>query len=245
MITHGAPHEPRRVIVVDSYDHKRRQQALEMSGTLRIVVDDLVEAVPVGFDVIWNPNAYANSSMYPTFPGHVVSGPDAVPLRGELPVWHLPATRSIGVSLGGGVLPAVLRAAVEELPSRYPGWRFCAVGSWEHPALRDIPADEPWRELVACDRLLISAGTTAWEAAAVGSPVALVQTAPNQARILDWARRAGVPGVTVAEAVGEKNLAARLGEALMSAARLPGIRNGASLVARTFARFAGHRMASL
>ena len=82
-----------------------------------------------------------------------------------------------------------------------------------------------------------------WESAAVGIPVALVQTADNQARIFAWARSAGVPGVSLAED-GKQDLPALLASAVMGAAQLPQIRNGAPAAARHFARLASRRLAS-
>ena len=239
----GAPAGRPRVILLDSYDPARREQALATPGTLHVLVDDLGEPVPVGFDVVWNPNAYADANLYPTFAGSVVAGTEAVPLRDDLPTWRAPNERRLGVALGGGAPPVALQAAVEKLLDRLPGWVGSGVGTWLPGAWRRLPAENPWSELVRCDRLLVASGTTVWESAAVGIPVALVQTAPNQTRIFDWARRGGVPGVNMADAGRTDDLAGLLGDAVMAAAILPPARNGAPAVARSFARLASERMA--
>src|SRR5437899_12189054 len=94
-----------RVILLDSYDPARREQALATPGTLHVVVDDLGEPVPVGFDVVWNPNAYADANLYPTFSGSVVAGAEAVPLRDDLPAWRASNAHHLGGALGGGPPP--------------------------------------------------------------------------------------------------------------------------------------------
>jgi UDP-2,4-diacetamido-2,4,6-trideoxy-beta-L-altropyranose hydrolase len=232
----------RRVVIADGYDRALQQRALKMPADLHVVVDDVGEAVPAGFDVIWNPNAYGDATLYPAFAGAVVAGPEAVPVRSDLPNWRGASERRIGVSLGGGALPSVLRAAVEELAATCRGWTVSAVGTWTGK-VRSVAIDDPWPTLVQCDRLLVASGTTVWEAAAVGIPVALIQTADNQSRIFAWARSAGAPGISLA-ADGTSDLAGLLANAVMSAAKLPRIRNGAQAVARYLANLASQRPAS-
>jgi hypothetical protein len=236
------PAHRRRVVIADGYDRALQQRALRMPADVHVVVDDVGAAVPAGFDVIWNPNAYGDATLYPAFAGVVKAGPDAVPVRSDLPNWRGASGRRIGVSLGGGALPSVLRAAVAQLPARCPGWSVSAVGTWTGK-VGSVTTDDPWPTLVQCDRLLVASGTTVWEAAAVGIPVALIQTADNQSRIFAWARSAGAPGISLA-ADGASGLAGLLANAVMSAATLPRIRNGAPTVARYLADLASQGLAS-
>jgi len=236
------PAHRRRVVIADGYARALQQRALKTSADLHVVVDDVGAVVPAGFDVIWNPNAYGDANLYPAFVGAVVAGPEAVPVRSDLPSWCGARERRIGVSLGGGALPSVLRAAVEKLPVTCPGWTVSAVGTWSGK-VGNVPTDDPWPTLVQCDRLLVASGTTVWEAAAVGIPVALIQTADNQSRIFAWARSAGAPGISLA-ANGTSDLASLLAKAVMSAVKLPRIRNGSQAVAHHLASLASQRLAS-
>ncbi|MDP6943884.1 MAG: hypothetical protein QF464_07000 [Myxococcota bacterium] len=76
--------------------------------------------------------------------------------------------------------------------------------------------------LAGCEAALVSASTLCWEALATGTPIVALQTANNQAGVVETLRQAGVPVFTDA---GEASNALRLGLAARatSDARLDGL----------------------
>jgi hypothetical protein len=134
------------------------------------------------------------------------------------------------VSLGGGRIPGGLRDAMSQLARLLPDAEFAMAGEWAPRGWRRIPRAELWREVVTAARLITAAGTTVWEAAAVGVPVVVVQTADNQRHVYRWVRDASVPGLdaTVTDA---EYLAIQLRTLLPLAAPLPPLSSGADRLA--------------
>lgn len=224
------------VLVVDSYDETvRRDAAVNGRYVRRVLVDDLGGAVPTGYDTVWNPNAYGDGSLYPSFAGDLLSGPEAVPLRTDLPTWRGAGTRRIGVALGGGSISSHLVVVLTRLGGRNANHCFAGVGDWVPAGWERFSSHDPWTGLSQCERLVIAAGTMTWEAARVGIPVVVVQTADNQERVADWAEAQGVPTLDLRHVSEEDGLAASLEEVLDKARPLPRIDSGSARVAHWLA----------
>ena len=229
---HQSPDDTGTILVVDTYHSDERSELATRPGpALRVLVDDLGGSVPKGFDVIWNPNAYGSPELYQRFSGVVISGADAVPVRGNLPRWCGHEASTVGVTLGGGRISEDLRAALECLGEAASPETFVGVGEWTPAFWRRVGADDPWSTLAGCGRLITAGGSTVWEAAAVGIPVAVVKTTANQAHLVEWVRRQNVPTVDSLAAENSGTLSARLRHALADARPLPPIRSAAENVA--------------
>jgi len=220
------------VLLVDSYDDEVREAcARRASSALRVLVDDLGERPPQGYDVVWNPNVYGNAGMYAPFGGHVITGPSAVPVREGLPRWSPVASGCTGVVVGGGSIAVPLQEALVRLATRTGVVSFAAAGDWAPSSWERIDASELWTGLARCDRLLVGSGTSVWEAAAVGIPVVVLQVAQNQRLNAEWVRRHGVPTIDATGVRGVDVIADAIAAALPRARPLPRLDGGASRVA--------------
>lgn len=218
------------VLVVDTYDERTRVQ-LGMKGTrsLRVLVDDVGLLVPPGYNVVWNPNPYPSRHLYPHFAGAMLEGPLNVPLRTSLPRWIRSAGDETMVSLGGGAPNPTVLEALGVLSDLALGGHFATTLDPAPTGWRRVSAELFWTEAAVASRLVTAAGTTAWEAAAVGIPVVLVQTAPNQRLVYTWTRDLGVPGVNAA--LGDAEYLAHQIRALLPAARpMPRLTDGSARV---------------
>jgi spore coat polysaccharide biosynthesis predicted glycosyltransferase SpsG len=252
------PGAPRRrvVVVVDSYDDAVRAECAAVAGArLRVLVDDVGEMVPAGYDAVWNPNPFGAPALYPRFAGAVLAGPECVPVRPDLPSWHAAdprrgaAPERAAVVLGGGDAGRTLAPALERLADRCPELRFVGVGSTVPDGWERVDAHTLWADVARrCGRVLTAAGSSLWEAAFVGIPTAVVVIAANQRAGGAWVAGAGVP---VVDATPHLDPAARtlptpdveeLADALTSAIRratpLPRLVNGAPSVAAEIVRLA-------
>lgn len=229
------------VLVVDSYDEAVRAGCAACPARLRVLVDDLGCPVPAGYGVVWNPNAYGCPALYPGFAGEVLGGPEAVPVRTGLPAWSGAGSPAVGAMLGGGDPGPVLREAMRIVAEALGPKGLIGVGAWVRPPAARSDASRPWTSLSRCGALVTAAGSSVWEAAAVGIPAVVVRTAANQDRIVRWARDAGVPAVDALNADDARALAAEIMDALGRAAPLPRIEPGAGRVAqRLHAAAAAH-----
>jgi hypothetical protein len=219
------------VIVVDSYDPAvRAAGARATNAGLRTLVDDVGGAVPPGFDLVWHPAPGGERELYPGFAGRVLGGAGFVPVRDDLARWQPGPGDLTVVSLGGGRLPGMMADAVTELSRLTIGRAVAIAGTWAPAGWRRVAPHRLWAEASRAARLITAAGTTVWEAAAVGVPVILVQLQDNQRRVYSWARDAGVPGVDAL--LVDADFLARKLRALLDLARpLPPISNGAGRVA--------------
>lgn len=220
------------VLLVDVYDAGERRRLAGARYEVRVLVDDIPGTACVGYDAIWNPNAYAEAANYAGFAGEVLAGADCVPLRDGLPPWDAAATGG-AVSLGGG-RDARLTPLVQALPrltATPTGWSTVepAPPGWR----RANPAD-PWRDLCRARWVLIAAGSMLWEASAVGIPVMVLATADNHRLAADYARRHGAPVLDLSSAGGGDALPAErwVQEASGAARPLPRLQSGAAQVAR-------------
>ena len=220
------------VVVVDTYDWSTRfRWSHAVEPALRVLTDDLGSVqVPPGYGVVWNPNPYAVIDMYPQFGGQLISGIDALAIREELPRWSPNPSGEILVSLGGGTPSPSVVAALTLLDQLAPDKRFACTGGWAPSRWRRIEPGAFWANAGNARSLILAAGSTVWEAAAVGIPVILLMTADNQMLVYRWGRDAGVPGVN-AQLVDAEFLAYQLRALLEVPTRLPSASNGAERVA--------------
>jgi spore coat polysaccharide biosynthesis predicted glycosyltransferase SpsG len=228
-ITLGPDRRPTDLMVVDTYDSAARFRATQTGGIgTKVLVDDLGVDVPPAFDAVWNPNAYGNPAMYHQFAGAVLTGPDCLAVRDDLPRWH-EGGKEIVVSVGGGEPPPEVTNAFRQLAHLAPEHRFGMTGDWAPDGWRTIPRAELWTAAAGARHLITAAGTTVWEAAAVGVPVVLLMIAENQRLVYRWARDAGVPGLN-ATLIDAEFLAHQLRALIGVACALPPVANGAHRV---------------
>jgi spore coat polysaccharide biosynthesis predicted glycosyltransferase SpsG len=235
------PPEHLDIMVIDSYDAAERSRAIDRFAGVRVVVDDLGwdGAESERLDVIWNPNAYGTAAMYPRA-REVLTGVDAVPVRDGLPTWTRGDARRVLVSLGGGNAAGTLRDAVAALSARRPDLGFATT----LPGIRGTSHVAPaslWDEATRAGVLVTSAGSTVWEAAAVGVPIVAIAIAPNQERVARYLRENSVPVVDAMKGPPAVSLADAVDQALPSAGCLPRLTNGAPRVARRLASLAQAR----
>jgi RimJ/RimL family protein N-acetyltransferase len=224
------------VLVVDTYDPAERARGGGAADfRTRVLVDDVGERPPAGFSVVWNPNPFSHPGLYAGFAGRCLTGIDHVPVRPGLPPWAAGPDEPTVVSLGGGRPPRAVVAAMEQLSTLLSGKTFAAAGDWAPASWRRFAPADLWPEASRAARVVTAAGTTMWEAAAVGVPVVLLQLASNQRLAYRWARKRGVPGVDAAMA--DPALLAHQLQALLPNARpLPAIQDGAPRVAAELSR---------
>ena len=176
--------------------------ALADAGHRTLLLDDEGSDAPIRADVL-NQNLHGTAAMYPAARGRVLAGVHFAMLRRELltrrrrPLAPVPIVRSALVTFGGadpqrltGVAARLLRDAGVE--------RVVAVIGASAP-VPDAPGVEvhvnppDFFGLVAGVGLaLTAAGSTVWELAWLGVPMALVSTAPNQEPVLAAAALEGL-----------------------------------------------------
>ena len=237
----GIPVEPRAdpagdVLVVDRYDPVERQaMAVGPFDGIKVLVDDLAESVPAGYDVVWNPNPYASAGFYPLFGGRVLAGRDVIALREDLPKWRKRLDGDVVVTLGGGRPGQSLISAFETLVELMPAERFAVIGDWAPSGARQVSPDRLWAEATEGKCLVTAAGGTTYEAAAVGVPMVVIAVAENQRLVYGWARQCGVPGANSLAVDGE-SLAQQLRALIPASMIAPPLQNGAGRVALELAR---------
>jgi hypothetical protein len=233
------------VLVVDCYDPAERERLARGNGALlRVLVDDLGEPCPAGYDVVWNPNACGSATLYPAFKGPVLTGARAVPLEEDGPTWRGGAQPRVAVVLGGGDTRTALAQAAVSLPRVAPQYRFAGAGAWVPPHWERIDQARFWQDIASCGCLVTASGRTVWEAAAVGIPVVALVVAENQRRIGAWVREAGAPCI---EATGRDDSPALTQEilgAIPLARSLPRLSDGSADVATRLATLALERRAA-
>lgn len=197
-------------VALDGY-----QFGAELERTLRqdkplLVFDDLAQRVPDA-DVILNQNLGARAEAYAGATGRVLAGASYTLLRSELraAINATAAARGQRVLCAfGGSDPRQLSARVaERLLAGLPETPVAVVigpafASEQRDALASLAAREPrlalvvdppsMAEIFATARAaVLGAGSSAWEALALGVPAVLVGVADNQAPVLAGAVSAG------------------------------------------------------
>ena len=225
------------VLVVDSYDEGIRHEGTTGVASLRVLVDDLGTS-GAGYDVIWNPNAYQSEQLYPGFRGEVIS--QHVPLRSGMPTWSGESS-AVAVSLGGTTPTSALIEAIDAAAKSMQLTLVASRAGWVPTHWELVPADSMWTEFAKFGRLLTAGGSTVWEAAHVGIPVAVLVTAANQQLVGEWVRAHGAPSLSVAAGTNGETLARELSRCISAAATLPRIENGAPAVAQLLRNWALRR----
>ncbi|MGE0441738.1 MAG: hypothetical protein AB7L66_06110 [Gemmatimonadales bacterium] len=235
----GPPPGPGEIVVVDSYDPSTRfRWSHAPAPALRVLVDDHGGvSVPLDYDCVWNPNAYADRSIYPSFSGTVLAGREYLAIREDLPRWEARPDGDIFVSLGGGQPSPTVAAAFGLLDEFNLPVRFAYSGDWGPTGWRQVAPHRFWTEAAGARHLITAAGITVWEAAVVGIPVVLLMTADNQRDTYRWCRDAGVPGTNTLLADAEF-LAHQLAALIAVAGRLPAVQSGTGRVVEILTRLA-------
>ena len=226
------------VLLVDLYDEEKRALLGRDSGrATRIVVDDMGETIPPGYDAVWNPNPYGNDDLYSGFDGEIIAGEGYVPIRDGLPLWE--GGRGGAISFGGGMITAGMRRLAEMIPLAIPAETLLWVGGSAPRQIRSVMATDIWREVSRAGWLITSAGSTLWEAAAVGIPVVVMIFSRNHELAALWAGSSGAPVLDMRDNISTDGLARSLATSVRSAAVLPHLQSGTrSVVDRILALIA-------
>lgn len=214
------------ILVVDSYSPETRYETLrQQSAKITVVMDDVGGPVE-GYDVVWNPNAYRADDLYVGFSGRLIT--EAVPVRPGLPQWR-PASASVGVTLGATRPRAEIVAAIDKWASSTGREVRASPAGWLPNGWMMTSSGSVWDEIVGCSMLIGSAGTTLWEAAAIGIPTYVMVTAENQLRTGQWAAAHGGTVIDALKATESELICALT---LSAAVPLPAVENAAPRVSR-------------
>jgi hypothetical protein len=226
------------VLIVDTYDAVERVDLGRGStaGT-RVLVDDFGENIPTGYSAVWNPNAYADPSLYGGFGGRAFVGRDFVPVREGLPTWV--GGGEGAVSFGGVQVAKRLARLVRALPTACGVSKLQCVGAPLSPYCRPVPPDDIWGALKHAAWLISAAGSTTWEAAVVGIPFVGVITADNHVAAARWVASHGNPVVDLRQIGSIDGVAADLAAAVTRARPLPRLHPGAPAVVREVSALIG------
>lgn len=221
-----------RILVVDTYDTAARRAAAGFPARCRALVDDLGGDVPDGYSVVWHPHPDGDRRRYGAFRGSIITGTSSLPIREGLPIWTRDTDGAdVAVTLGGAAAPVGLVSALVRIADG-GRFRFVGSGTWVPSGWERIESDQMWSRFARTSRLLTGAGGTVWEAAVVGIPAAVVQIAPNQALVADWAERTS-PVLRFDRSVSEPVIGAALVAALDRSAPLTQLHNGTPAVAQS------------
>lgn len=191
-------------VVVDGYHLGRPlAQGLAESGIPTLLIDDDGCDGELACEVL-NANLYAMPSLYPGARCSPLLGPGYALLREELVsrAWpshgQPPIARRLVVSFGGsdpaglsGPAAACGRAAGFEEVVVVLGPEAAAPAAIPGVHVLRSPSD-PFTEFQQADLVLSAAGSTVWELAFLGRPMALVAVVPNQRRTVEALAAAGV-----------------------------------------------------
>jgi UDP-2,4-diacetamido-2,4,6-trideoxy-beta-L-altropyranose hydrolase len=203
LATHGAD-----VLWTDGYDFDDAyMEALGRSDAMLAATDDGRERSLLGVALVVNPNPHAGDAMYADLVGTtVLTGLRFALVRGEVVELRrrrfTPArVRRVVVSLGGtdpgGLAAPLLESLLRDVPADIVVDVAIGLDNPRAGDIQCIAAGDPRRcrviapdglaaALAGSDLAVLAAGSTLWEAAAVGVPVVSVIVADNQAGLLSW-----------------------------------------------------------
>lgn len=234
----ATPDADASVLIVDVYDPVERVALGQGSAAGALVlVDDFGGDIPPGYSAVWNPNAYAEPSLYKGFAGRVLAGREFVPVREGLPIWV--GGGAGAVAFGGIRIPKRLANVVRALPAACGVSMLQCVGAPLPPCCRPVPPDDIWGALKHAPWLISAAGSTTWEAAVVGIPFVGVITADNHVVAAHWVASHGVPVVDLRRKEGLEDAASNLAAAVTRARPLPKLLPGARAVVREVSALIG------
>lgn len=226
------------ILIVDVYDAEERVVLGRMRTVgARVLVDDLGEKIPAGYSAVWNPNAYAERSLYHGFDGYIFAGPEYVPVRERLPAWV--GGGAGAVSFGGIRITERLGSVLEVLPAACGVSMLQCVGTPLPPCCRPVPPDDIWNSLKFAPWFIFAAGSTIWEAAVVGIPSVAVILEANHVLAAGWAASNGVPVVDLRVGESPEEHASTLSNAVTRARPLPELQPGAGVVVRELSALIG------
>lgn len=203
--TCGIAHERAACVVVDGYHlGVPFANALVDAGLRTLLVDDMGSAAPIRAMVL-NQNLHGTRSIYPLAGDLVLVGTRYAMLRRELLRMRRPPgpaavrARSALVTFGGADPARLTEAAALALLAAGLERVVAVVG----PAAPGLGPGHPGIELhvdppdffglaASTDMAVVAAGSTVWEFAWLGVPMALVSTAANQEPMLAAAVGAGM-----------------------------------------------------
>lgn len=202
---------PAAAVWIDGYEFDLAyMSALGGGGSLLAAIDDGCEGALHGVSLVLNPNPSATRARYADLHGvRLLLGLRFALIRDDvlqhrrrrLTPGHL---RRVVVSMGGadpqGLTPRLVGALARRLGDDVAVGATVGVDNLRHAEVRsaiaaagsqcrEVQPDELASALAGADLAVLAAGTTLWEAAALGVPVVSVVTADNQQGLLDW--RAG------------------------------------------------------
>jgi spore coat polysaccharide biosynthesis predicted glycosyltransferase SpsG len=245
------------IVVVDGYEFSREFfAALELSDTPFAVIDDNAETKAQSSDAVINQNPHASESLYAHMQGtpKLLLGLQYAMVRKEIrevAAMHLPTREGeVFVAMGGADFLGLTAPIVEALVETGLQIRV-AVGhantqrehvqklADQHGHVTLIEQQDYVSSLASAHVAVLAAGSSLWEACAVGTPSIGLVVADNQIASANAAAKLGFTRVIdcrksfSVEAVKREIEACILGgtSAMRGAALSVGIANGASKVA--------------
>jgi spore coat polysaccharide biosynthesis predicted glycosyltransferase SpsG len=245
------------IVVVDGYEFSREFfAALELSDTPFAVIDDNAETKAQSSDAVINQNPHASESLYAHMQGtpKLLLGLQYAMVRKEIrevAAMHLPTREGeVFVAMGGADFLGLTAPIVEALVETGLQIRV-AVGhantqrehvqklADQHGHVTLIEQQDYVSSLASAHVAVLAAGSSLWEACAVGTPSIGLVVADNQIASANAAAKLGFTRVIdcrksfSVEAVKREIEACILGgtSAMRGAALSIGIANGASMVA--------------
>ncbi|UJR80420.1 N-Acetylneuraminate cytidylyltransferase [Sandaracinus amylolyticus] len=201
-----------RAVVVDGYHMgSRYADELARAGHRTLVIDDDGSREAIASDVL-NQNLHGDEALYPRANGAVLAGARFAMLRREFlsssrpDRTHPERASRVLVTFGGADPSRLTTRAIELLRGISPDLEITALVGAANPDAASLsarsttergvdtlidPPDVPVR-LARADLAIAASGSTTWELAYLGTPMALVSTAPNQEPVLRSAARLGI-----------------------------------------------------
>lgn len=219
------------VLLVDVYDAAERVAlGAGNAAAVRVLVDDFGADIPAGYSGVWNPNAYAEPSLYSGFDGPVLAGREYVPVREGLPSWV--GGGEGAVSFGGIRIEKRFMSVLQELPAACGVSMLQCVGGPLPPGCSPVPPNDIWGALKHAPWLISAAGSTTWEAAVVGIPFVGVIMVDNHVVAARWIESHGAPVVDLRPKQSRKEAVKNLAAAVDRARPLPKLEPGSAAVVR-------------
>jgi UDP-2,4-diacetamido-2,4,6-trideoxy-beta-L-altropyranose hydrolase len=191
------------VVVVDGYHlGPAMAQGLAQAGLTTLLIDDDGSDEHLSCHVL-NQNLHASTELYPRAQQELLLGPGYALLRDELvsrvwPTAEEPELASRLVVSFGGSDPAGMSGLAARCGRAAGFEEVVVVFGPEASVPADLQGaqvvrspDDPFKTFREADLVLTAAGSTVWELAFLGRPMALVAVVPNQQRMIEAVSAAG------------------------------------------------------